>query len=350
MNLPLVTTFICSYNKERFVEAALESVRRQTFRDFELIVIDDCSTDDSVSIIDAWLRRTRFPCRFVRHEANQGVCRTVNEILSMARGRYIASLGADDLWYPKMLESFVRRMVELPSDVCALYGDAEVIDEEGRLNPVRFLESNPRFERPPEGRIFHILLEGNFIPSLAAMIRLDCLRAVGGYDESLWFEDWDMWLRLADRYAFAFLPGTLARYRVVRGSMTQSETWAPRLAASVQRIQLKWVGRDEISDRILAKAWALVNAAERAAAEEAERAAAEEAEQLYADASPGSLHCAEQKFRYQRDIYSLVLMLSIKLHVPYSVFRRVKNTAKALRTASQRWIVCLRRVRGASTV
>ena len=80
-------------------------------------------------------------------------------------------------------------------------------------SPQRFLESHPRFDSPPEGQIFHILLEGNFIPSLAALHRLDCLRAVGGYDESLWFEDWDMWLKLADRFSFAYLPEALARYR-----------------------------------------------------------------------------------------------------------------------------------------
>ena len=117
------------------MEATLESVRGQTFRDFELIIVDDCSTDDSVGIIETWLERTGMPCRFVRHSANQGVCRTVNEILGMARGRYIASLGADDLWHPSMLERFVRRMEESPADVCVVYGDAEVIDEEGRVEP-----------------------------------------------------------------------------------------------------------------------------------------------------------------------------------------------------------------------
>jgi glycosyltransferase involved in cell wall biosynthesis len=336
MRTPEVTVFVCSYNKARYIEAALDSVRRQTFRDFELIVVDDCSTDASVGIIDAWITKTGFSCRFLRHEQNRGICRSLNEILGLSQGRFFAGLGADDVWHADMLERCVAGMRGLPGDVAVLYGDAEIIDEQGRLGPLRLIESTCRFTDMPEGRVFHTLLEANFLPALCAFSRLDCIRAVGGYDESLWFEDWDMWLRLADRYAFAFLPGALAQYRLVEDSMLRSEAWAPRLADSILEIQLKWVGRDELSNRILAAALGLNAEAEQAAQER--RDAAEQAERLYADGSTASLSCALRKFRYQRDVFSFLLLASILLHVPYPAFRRVTNAAKALRSASRCWL------------
>ena len=101
---PLVSVCIPSYNKARFIEDTLESVRRQSFTDFELLVIDDCSTDESAEIIQSWIARAGFPCHFRKHADNQGVCKTLNEMAVMARGRYFAGLGADDLWHPLMLD------------------------------------------------------------------------------------------------------------------------------------------------------------------------------------------------------------------------------------------------------
>src|SRR3972149_7177799 len=155
MTDPLVTVFICSFNKARFVGAALESVENQTFRDFELIVVDDSSTDSSVSIITNWIKTTRKDTTFIQHTDNIGVTRTINEILRITTGKLIASLGADDVWHPDFLEKFVARMRELPEEVAVLYGDAEVIDEDGQLTPIRFIDTHRHLDHQPDGRIFY---------------------------------------------------------------------------------------------------------------------------------------------------------------------------------------------------
>lgn len=321
MSTPLVTVCVPSYNKARFIEATLESVRTQTFQDFELIVIDDASTDDSVAVIEAWRVRHGFPLKFVKHEANRGVCVTLNEALTMARGRYWSGLGADDVWHADMLERFVEAMERQPEDVAVVYGDAELIDDEGRLLPGRFIARHRRFEAPPEGRIFAALLEGNFIPAMATLCRVDCLRAVGGYDEELWYEDWDMWLRLAHRYAFGHLPGAFVQYRIVPDSMTNSSAWSLHGAPSTASIYLKWVGRDACTDRRLE---------ERLSERGWEDA-------LYAARHPAALNYAMRRWRRLRTPQALFMAACIWLGVPHAAYvgirERVRRAKSLLRNA-----------------
>lgn len=321
---PMVSVFICSYNKAPFVEAALDSVNAQTFRDFELILVDDCSTDDSQAIIESWLGSHSLPCRLVKHSQNQGVVKTVNEILAMVRGRYIASLGSDDVWHPERLEHFLAEMRHFPESLAVLYGDAEVIDELGRVDSLRFIESRRSFAEPPAGDVFHDLLEGNFIPGMSTLIRTDCLRSVGGYDESLWYEDWDMWLRLADRYSFAFLPGALAQYRIVSDSMVRSPVWQPLIAESMLTIRLKWLDRDERARQVL------------------DKALTGSAEELYATHNPLALGYAKKKWRRDRSPRSLVLVLCLRLGVPYAGFCWLGCSARALRHAAGHGVATFR--------
>ena len=261
--VPTVTVCIPSYNKERFVELALDSVSAQTFQDFELIVIDDCSVDRSVQIIEEWVAKHGRPCRLVKHETNRGLCRTLNEALGMARGRYLALLAADDLWLPRFLERFVARMEDLPATVAVLYGDLEVIDENGDLQAPYTAAPHRRYPRPPEGRIFDILFKDVFIRAPAFLLRPECLRAVGGYDETLYYEDRDMWLRLAHEYSFAFLPETLAQYRLSAGSISRSRSGRLGMLQAKLQIDQKWRGVDPAIDKMLderLRAWSRVEA------------------------------------------------------------------------------------------
>jgi glycosyltransferase involved in cell wall biosynthesis len=217
----LVTAFVICYNHARFVVEALESVRTQDYADKELLVIDDCSTDNSVEVIRDWARRTGFPCRIVAHECNVGLVRTINEVVTLARGEFLATVTADDRWLPSRLSSHMDAFSRLPADCAVVYSDAAVIDEHGSRIAPSFIAIHLGEQPPPTGDIFENLLRGNFIPVVSTTVRAAAFKAVGPYDESLAYEDYDMWLRMSARFRFHFVPGAPAEYRRVRNSLSQ---------------------------------------------------------------------------------------------------------------------------------
>lgn len=218
----LLTVMAVCYNHARFVTECLESIRAQTFRDFQLIVTDDGSNDRSAALISDWLSIHAPDAVFIRHDRNRGLCATLNEALAAVRGRYLAKLATDDVWLPDKLERQLALMQTLPERVAVLYGDALQIDETGKPLPRTCLYGVGISGAGPSGNVFRALLRRNFVHGLTTLIRTECLRAVGGYDESLAYEDWDMWLRLSRRYEFQFMPGIFAKYRIVKRSLSRT--------------------------------------------------------------------------------------------------------------------------------
>ncbi len=218
---PLVSALVACYNQSKFVYESLESIRKQTYPNIQIIIIDDCSTDDSVEVIRNWIAKNSVECVFVAHRENTGVCKTFNEALSHAKGKYISIIAADDVWLLDKLENQVAAMEKLPEDVGVIYSDAWQIDENSELLRLKFIESHRQFSRMPEGEIFSVLLEKNFIPAMTPLIRKACYETVGIYDENLCYEDLDMWLRISQHYKFAFSPVISAKYRIVSNSITR---------------------------------------------------------------------------------------------------------------------------------
>ncbi len=218
-----MTALVVCYNHARFVRQALDSVLAQNYPNLQLIIADDCSRDESVSIIRDWLAVSGIEALFLPHDRNVGLCRTLNEMLGHARGKYISSLATDDAWREGKLRTQVLQMESFPEEVGVLYSDAELMDESGQTLSGRFIQKYRRFEVPPTGWVFDELIRGNFIPAMSALVRRRCFDEVGGYDESLYIEDWDMWLRIARRFRFHFSDEVSARYRIVSSSMTNSQ-------------------------------------------------------------------------------------------------------------------------------
>ena len=218
-----VTVIALCYNHARFVGECLESIRNQTFQDFQLIVTDDCSRDDSPEQIEAWLKAHRPDAIFIRHEKNAGLCKTLNEAIARATGDYISMIATDDVWEPYKIEVQLAAMQSQLERVAVLYSDATQIDEAGTRLAKDFIEHHrPQFV-PPSGNVFAALARGNFIPAMATLIRRKAILDAGGYDEQLLFEDYDMWLRLAQRHEFVFHPAKVARYRIVSTSIVRAQ-------------------------------------------------------------------------------------------------------------------------------
>src|SRR5271165_4170551 len=220
---PLVSTIVTSYNQSRFVVETLESVKAQTYNATQFIIVDDCSSDDSVAIIDRWLRDNGIDCVFIRHEENKGICKSLNEALTVANGKYIAMVASDDVWLPDKLERQVEIMESQPVSVGVLYSDAFQMDDHGHALPDMFIEAHRKLAEMPQGLILDTLLAGNFIPAMTTLIRRSCYDEVGLYDESLPWEDWDMWLRIARQYSFVYSPAPSARYRIHDKSLSHSD-------------------------------------------------------------------------------------------------------------------------------
>jgi GT2 family glycosyltransferase len=159
---------------------------------------------------------------FLHNGQNLGVCKTLNRALSIAHGKYISMIATDDVWEAEKLTQQVQAIESLPEKTGVLYSDAFQIDESGSPLPKPFIESHREFNRMPEGDIREILWEGNFIPAMTTLIRRSVFERVGMYDESLFYEDWEMWLRISEHYHFAYFPRPIAKYRIVRNSISKS--------------------------------------------------------------------------------------------------------------------------------
>jgi glycosyltransferase involved in cell wall biosynthesis len=236
---PLVTVICISYNHERFVREALDSVARQTYSPVELILVDDASTDNSVEEVRAWLA-SHPQVQFIALRENGGNCKAFNTALPLASGKYVIDLSADDLLMPNRIERGVAFLESHP-EVGVQFTDAERIDVQGR----HLGYHSDRFPHAtiPQGRIFREVLSRYFINSPTCMIRKSLLDELGGFDESLAYEDFDFWVRSTPRTSYAYLPEALVRRREIPGSMgNQQYTRGSRQAWSTLAVCKKAVG------------------------------------------------------------------------------------------------------------
>jgi glycosyltransferase involved in cell wall biosynthesis len=166
-----------------------------------------------------------------------GICASLNQVLRLARGKYISMVAADDVWLSDKTARQVAMMERMPDDVGVLYSDAFQIDENGETLPQMFIEAHRKFVTPPEGFLFDVLWERNFIPAMTTLIRRDCFKKVGTYDEDLCFEDWDMWMRISRRFRFAYDNIPTSKYRIVSNSATRAISERMRRSEELFRVK-----------------------------------------------------------------------------------------------------------------
>lgn len=244
---PRVTVVVTCYQQSRWIREALDSVAAQTFDDWQLVVTDDASTDGSADVIRSWAAGRERPVDVVLHAENVGLTRTLNEVLPSCRGTYLAYLGGDDRWRPDKLAQAVD-LLDADPDAAVVYSDARTIDEEGDELEASFLTAHGHVPAP-EGRVFDDLLRRNVVVASAAVYRRDAVEAVGGWDPDLPFEDWDLLLRLADRWPVRHLPTALVDFRLHDASVTRSR-FASMLDGRMSVLE-KWLGRHPEHDAVV---------------------------------------------------------------------------------------------------
>lgn len=250
---PLVSIGIPSYNCSAYILETLESVRRQTYSSIELIIIDDCSTDDSAEKIKQWVAECGLSqVRFLCNPHNLGLVKTCNLLLNEINGIYYSILGADDILLPSKIEEQVAVFKQEDESLAVVYSDVIVINERSEVIQESYFK-RIGLEELPQGIIFKPLLEQNFIPALSVLIRTSVVKNAGGYDETLAFEDWDMWLCLAQKFRFHGMTNRTAKYRIHAKSMMQNEANVIRLNRSYIAMYKKYIGKNHAVDPLVLK-------------------------------------------------------------------------------------------------
>jgi alpha-1,3-rhamnosyltransferase len=195
---PLVTIVIPSYNHARFLAQAIESVLSQTYKNIELIVIDDGSTDQSLEIINALAERYGF---ITKSRENRGLSRTLNEGIELATGKYICFLASDDYYLPQRIENAALQLKKSANRVAAVYCDGFIVDDDGK----KIKSFGKQYSRPLTGSVYSNLLAGNWIPALGMTYKLEKLKEFM-FDERFKIEDYSLYLTMFknDRYELTF--------------------------------------------------------------------------------------------------------------------------------------------------
>jgi glycosyltransferase involved in cell wall biosynthesis len=236
VDAPKISVIMPSYGKADFIGEAIESVLGQTLGDLELIVVDDCSVDGSRGIAEAFTQRDR-RVRLITKPMRTGVSSSINIGIRTSRGEAVSFIGSDDVYSPVNLEKLWTRMKAEPVTT-VVYSDRWKLDADGNLVP----RTRPSHSYE-SGWIFGDLLARGFGHITTTLIPRVCFEKVGVFDESLkWAEDYELALRLARDYPFAFIPEKLYGYRVYPGNMRNTIDRIARLKIQSGILE-KYVGQ-----------------------------------------------------------------------------------------------------------
>jgi len=209
--MPKVSVIIPAYNSMSYLPETLDSVLGQTFTDFDVLIVNDGSSDNIVE----WASEIKDPRVRLIYQENQGVSVARNKGIVHAQGGYIAFLDADDLWDPTKLEKQVICLDDNPS-VGLVHTSMALIDQNGKPTG-RVMTSDAA------GSVWKQLVEKNAVACSSVMVRRCCFEAVGVFDERCKaIEDWDMWIRIAVQYPFAVIKEPLSYYRQLSTSISKN--------------------------------------------------------------------------------------------------------------------------------
>lgn len=206
MVLSKVSVIITCYNYGNYLASAIDSVLEQTYPEFEIILVDDGSTDSTEQVAGQYAHDSRLT--YIRQD-NAGQANAKNTGIKHASGEFIAFLDADDRWRPKKLEKQMECFKN--EDVGVVYCPAIFIDENDKELPAKAM--NP-YLQPKRGKVTEDLFLDNFVPFSSSVVRRICLDKFGFFDKILKMGiDWDLWLKISTEYKFDFVDEHLFFYR-----------------------------------------------------------------------------------------------------------------------------------------
>ena len=201
-----VSIIIPTYRRPVFLRQAIESVLSQTFQEFELIVVDDCSGDTTGEVVKSFKDKR---IRLIQHRTNKGGSASRNTGIQNAKGRYIAFLDDDDEWLPEKLKLQVKLLDNSPSEVGVVYtGYNQEVIETGEIISQKWATKT--------GQLFSALQNKNWVGTTSSvLLRKECFETVGLFDKNLAsLQDFDLWIRISRKYEFAAINMPLVVYHV----------------------------------------------------------------------------------------------------------------------------------------
>jgi alpha-1,3-rhamnosyltransferase len=224
---PLVSVIVASYNHEKYITQCIESIVNQTYSNIELIVIDDCSSDNSQNILISLQKKYNF--KLIINNKNMGVSETRNIGIKVSKGKYITGCASDDYLANIKVEKLVS-FLESNEDYAMCYGK-----EASVKNGIIKVRDNPCYK---SGNIFDdLFLQKFWIPAGSTLLRKDIFLSVGGYDRKLKIEDYDLWLRIASQYKIGYVNEVMYFYRIHN---TNTSNNIMLMESEIKKIFYKW--------------------------------------------------------------------------------------------------------------
>lgn len=217
----MVSIICLSYQHAPYLRDALYSVFAQTYQDWELLIVDDASQDESALVIKEVLKERvqaggTQRIEFIQNIENQGNCKSFNLAYQQAKGTYILDLAGDDILLPTRLASQVALFERLPPEYGVIFSNAVHIDSVGKVLGTHHQAD----EQVPTGDIYEALFRRYFICTPTMLIRRQVLDALEGYDADLSYEDFDFWVRSARFFLYHYQPEITTQKRKVAGSLS----------------------------------------------------------------------------------------------------------------------------------
>ncbi len=220
---PLVSIIILAYNHEKYIGDCLESFIAQSYKNLEMMIIDDCSEDKTYSIIESYKEKMEAVFNSVkiqRNMQNLGAVKSLNSMLKIAQGVYVKYFDGDDMILENSLEIMVDTL-QKNSQIAMVHGNVCFCSQDEHY-PLKNYKINTE-KKQTDDRVdcnFQTLLEYDYILSPTVLFRNEIIKKIGVFDEKIVAADWDYWLRIAHDNKFKYIPEELVAYRILPHSMS----------------------------------------------------------------------------------------------------------------------------------
>jgi glycosyltransferase involved in cell wall biosynthesis len=231
--VPTVSVVVPAYNQAHYLPQTLDSIRAQTYTDYEIVLVDDGSTDETPAVAHHYADIVRYI-----HQSNQGLAAARNTGIQAARGRYVALLDSDDMWTPDYLARMMSLARQEPK-TAVFYCGVDYIDCNAQPLP----QAGSSHIVPPD-QMYHAMLRANFLACNAVLMQRDAVLTVGLFDPNFRrLQDWELWLRMLRRGdQFRGIPDQLAYYRMHDSSLSTDPSAGQRAAMA---LAIKHFGPDD---------------------------------------------------------------------------------------------------------
>lgn len=225
---PTVSIILPTHNRAQRLKQSIKSILHQTYPDFELIVIDDASTDKTAEVVKSFKDKR---ISYFRQQKNRGAAAARNVGLKKARAKLIAFNDDDDIWDKRKLEKQVKAFTQAEPKIGVVYVGMKRI----KGNEIKYFPEEVVGEKgKKEGNIQKELYLENFIGLPTAVIRKECFEKVGLFDEALPpYGDWELFLRISQHFYFKYLPQTLVESPILSAGLTSKREVIPKITRTI---------------------------------------------------------------------------------------------------------------------